>query len=98
MEKFGKFMAILLAMIISPIITGFIFTQLWLWFIVPTFHLQPLRIVEAIGIMFLFNYVTTKPKKEAEQNFWTAFKFNMAFIVVAAVFVLLVGYIVSLFM
>ena len=60
MENFGKFIAILLTMIITPLIRGYVFISLWGWFIVTTFNLNPLRLVEGIGLMFVFSYLTAK--------------------------------------
>ena len=98
MEKFGKFISIVLAMIISPIIGGFVFSKLWIWFIVPTFQMQPLRVVEAIGIIFLINFMLAKRDREAyEENFWQDFIANIVFIVLISSFALLSGWIVSLF-
>ena len=98
MENFGKFMTVVLAMIISPIINGFVFSKLWLWFIVPTFQIQPLRVVEAIGIIFLINFIRVKRDKEAyKDKFWETFANNMIFIVLMAGFALLSGWVVTLF-
>lgn len=99
MENFGKFMTVVLAMIISPIINGFVFSKLWFWFIVPIFEMQPLRVVEAIGIMFLISFIRAKMDKEADKyDFWTTFAANMAFIVLTAGFALLSGWVVTLFL
>jgi hypothetical protein len=85
MENFVKFMTVVLAMIISPIINGFVFSKLWFWFIVPTFQMQPLRVVEAIGIIFLINFIRVKIDKEADKDkFWGTFASNMVFIVLMA--------------
>ncbi len=98
MEKFGKFMLILLSVIISPIISGFVFTKLWAWFIVPIFHTQPLRIVEAIGIMVLINFVRIKREKnDEEEEFLEAFIKNVIFVTVTSACILLYGWILSLF-
>jgi len=99
MEIFGKFMTVVLAMIISQIINGFVFSKLWLWFIVPTFQMQPLRVVEAIGIIFLINFIRVKRDKEADKDkFWETFASNMIFIVLMAGFALLSGWVVTLFL
>lgn len=99
MENFGKFMTVVLAMIISPIINGFVFSKLWLWFIVPTFQMQPLRIVEAIGIILLIGFIRVKRDKEADKDkFWETFAINMVFIVLMAGFALLSGWVVTLFL
>ena len=99
MENFGKFMTVVLAMIISPIINGFVITKLWLWFVVPTFEVNPLRVVEAIGLMFLINYIKAKRDNEADKDkFWGQFAINIIFIFLMAGFALLSGWIVQMFM
>ena len=99
MENFGKFMTVILAMVISPIINGFVVLKLWAWFIVPTFEAQPLRIVEAIGLMFIVNYLKTKTLKEADKDkFWELFAAKFVFIIIYSGFALLAGWVVSLFM
>ena len=99
MKNFGKFMTIVLAMIISPIINGFVFSKLWFWFIVPTFQMQPLRVVEAIGIIFLINFIRVKRDKEADKDkFWETFTSNVVFTVFVAGFALLSGWVVTLFL
>ena len=99
MENFGKFMTVVLAMLISPIINGFVLTKLWMWFIVPTFEANPLRVVEAIGLMFLINYVKAKRDKEADKDkFWEQFATHMVYLILMAGFALLSGWIVQMFM
>lgn len=99
MEIFGKFMTIVLGMIISPIISGFVIVKLWAWFIVPTFEMNQLRIVEAIGIMFLINYLKAKQDKEADKDkFWEQFATNFIYLILTAGFALLSGWIVQKFM
>lgn len=98
MENFGKFMAIVLAMIISPIINGFVIVKLWSWFIVPTFEIQSISIVEAIGLMFLVNYLKTNVEEKNEGNdFWGKFAYRIAFVVGMSCFALLSGWIVQMF-
>lgn len=99
MENFGKFMTVVLAMIISPIINGFVFSKLWLWFIVSTFQMQPLRVVESIGILFLISFISIKRNKETDNDkFWETFATNMVFTVCIAGFALLSGWVVTLFL
>ena len=100
MENFGKFMTILLALIITPIINGFVFSKLWMWFIVPIFQMHPLRIVEAIGIIFLINFLAIKKqnKENNEKEFWKNFATNVGFVILMASFSLLSGWIVKMFL
>ena len=102
MENFGKFMTIVLAMIISSIINGFVIMKLWAWFVVPTFEANPLRLVEAIGIMYLIKFIKMKRDKTNNENFWENFweEFiaNVVFVLLMAGFFLLSGWIVQMFM
>ena len=101
MENFGKFITIVLALIISPIISGFVLSKLWLWFIVSTFNANPIRIVEAIGIMFLINYILSQSKaleNKSEDNFWNKFIMAIFATIITSAFVLLAGWIVKLFL
>ena len=101
MENFGKFVTLLLAIIITPIINGFVFSKLWLWFIVPTFQMQPLRVVEAIGIIFLINFIKTKITKEDyvdDDKFWENFVTKMFSIILIAASALFFGWITTLFL
>ena len=99
METFGKFMTIVLVMIISPIVCGFVILKLWGWFVVPTFDLEPLRLVEAIGLMFLINYIRTKREKEVKkEKFWKELTISIGFIIGMSAIALLSGWLVSLFM
>ena len=99
METFGKLMTVVLAMIISPIINGFVFMKLWIWFIVPIFKAQPLRLIEAIGVLCLISFIGTKMDNEANKDeFWKDFTKKIVFVVLLAGFALLYGWIVSLFL
>ena len=98
MEKFGKFMTILLAMIISPIISGFVFFKLWAWFIVPIFQIQSLRFIEAVAIVFFIGFIRAKYREENPEDFWDNLGKRMTFLVVLACFTLLFGWIIKLFL
>lgn len=99
MENFGKFMTVLLGMIISPLVNGFVFAKLWAWFIVSTFGAHPIRLVEAIGLILLINFMLAKKSKDGDADkFWETFTENVIFIILMAGFALLSGWIVTLFM
>lgn len=42
----------------SAVLSGWVLTVLWGWFVVPTFHVQPLGVVPAIGLSMLVTYLT----------------------------------------
>jgi hypothetical protein len=99
MENLGKFVTVVLAVIVSAIIRGFIFSKLWLWFIVPIFQMQPLRVVEAIGIMSLIEFfLIKKDKNNNEEKFWETLLSSMLFVMITSGFTLLFGWIVTLFL
>ena len=45
-------------MVISTLMGGWAISNLWEWFIVPTFHLQPLSVVQAIGLSMVVSYMS----------------------------------------
>jgi len=99
MKNFGKFMTIILALTIGPIINGFVFMKLWLWFIVPTFQMQPLRIVEAIGIVFFITFITLKKSKEVDKDkVFESLLESMIFTLSKSVVVLFFSWIITLFL
>ena len=97
MKNFKKFITVLLGIIVSYLVNGFVLLKLWEWFIVTTFKVQPLNLVQAIGIVILINFLFIK-KEKSPDNFWKEFKERVAFLIVTAVFILFIGWIVTLFM
>lgn len=95
MENFGKVIAWIIALIISPIINGFVLVKMWAWFIIDTFNAQPLRIVEAIGLMYVIGFLTIKPKKNKED---TSLGDAAMLTIFKAAFYLFAGSVVSKFM
>jgi hypothetical protein len=100
MENFGKFMIALLVITIASIIKGFVITQLWLWFVVPIFEAEPLRIIEAIGLVFLINYITAKKeRKELDKDeYWAFFIAKTKHLIALSGWALLSGWILQMFM
>lgn len=98
MENFGKFMTILLTMIINTIINGFVFCKLWSWFIVTTFQVQSIRLVEAIGISLLIGFIITRKTTTKSDDFWETFIESTIFMIIVCGFALFGGYVIHLFM
>ena len=46
-------------LVISAVITGFVLSVLWRWFIIPIFSLPPLSIPQATGIAIIVEFLTT---------------------------------------
>lgn len=98
MEAFGKFMTIVLTMIISTIINGYILSKLWVWIIVPTFLVSPLRLIEAIGIVILIGFIRIRKDTEVNpDNFWEKWLENIIFLIITGSLYLLSGWIVKQF-
>ncbi len=99
MENIGKFTTVLFIMVISPIIKGFVMKTLWAWFVVPIFEVNPLRMIEAIGLMFFINYIKHKRSKDLDNSdVWVDLAKTLISLIVTAVFALLSGWITQMFM
>ena len=100
MENFGKFTTIVLFIILAPIVNGFVVVKLWHWFIVPTFEMNELRIVEAIGIMIFVQYVRAKKTNtdKEEGEFWENLLKGIVLLALMAGLALFFGWIVQMFM
>ena len=94
METFGKFMLGLLLVIPVSILRAWVFSKLWLWFIVSTFVVEPISTLQAFGILIFLRIFTMKYEKDADSDeIWV----RLVFSVFASFWILLVGWIVSLF-
>ena len=98
MENFGKFMAFVFFTLIGTVIQGFVFSKLWLWFIVSTFQMQPIRIIESVGILLLIGFIRAKRKDVTNEDFWGIFILDLVFLVLISVTVLIFGWIFKLFL
>lgn len=106
MKAFGIIMAVIMALIFTPIIYGFVFCKLWIWFVVPTFGLQSLTLIQAIGLSFIISFFLGKKdlfKKQnnkdntEEENTEAILKLLFLPLIYGGL-VLFFGYIISLFM
>jgi len=72
METFGKFCFGVLAIITTSLLGGYAFMKLWQWFIVYAFAVQPINLIQAIGLVFFWGYLKPK-KKDEEEMTWEKF-------------------------
>jgi hypothetical protein len=99
METFGKVCFTLITMVITALIGGFVFQTLWGWFIVPTFTMQPMTLIQAIGTSFFINYLKMNLGKKSDDEFSMKFVLKaLVMSVVMALFVLGLGWVITLFM
>jgi membrane protein CcdC involved in cytochrome C biogenesis len=66
-------MKVLVSILLLPLVWalhGFVLVKLWLWFIVPIFHLPVLSLVPAIGVGMVMSFLThqTSDCKEIEED------------------------------
>lgn len=100
MKTIGIIATVLFSIVVSPIWRGYVFSKLWLWFIVSTFGAAPLGIAQSIGIGYVVGFLTKepKPKKEDARPFWEVFKEALLMAVFYPAFALLFGWIIKQFL
>ena len=95
MENFGKFVTILLGMLLSTLMNGFVFMKLWNWFIVSIFEAKPLILIQSMAIMVLIAFIRIRKSKDGDEDFWKVFIESMIFVILTSSFTLLIGFIVK---
>lgn len=99
MENFGKLCFTLIIMVITTLIGGFVFQTLWGWFIVTTFAIQPMTLIQAIGISFFISYLKMNLSKSNDDEFYIEFVLKaLVTSVITALVVLGFGWVITLFM
>lgn len=86
-------------LILGPILRGWVLSKLWLWFIVTSFHVQPLAITQCIGLSLIIGFLTkenihTEDTRDAKEKFFS----GLAQVFLGPLFVLAFAYIISLFL
>lgn len=100
MRALGYIVSWIIALIGGTLLSGWVFSILWGWFIVSTFHAQPITLVGAIGVTLVVRFLTTNiprsdPKNVKTQAVLLAEAIGYAF--VAPLLSLGLGWIVHLF-
>lgn len=85
---------------VLAVLRGWVLSKLWFWFIVPTFKVTELSVVQAIGLsvvvaMLAGNHYRYKSNDQGEKA--DAF-INLGIAFIAPIFSLVVGYFVKMFM
>ena len=101
MKTYAKILTLILNSAFLVIIKGFVISKLWLWFIVSTFNTHELRIVESIGIMILFNFMTNNldpsEKKYKEKNIWLVIAKSTGIVFISSAVLLSIAWVIHLF-
>jgi hypothetical protein len=100
MKAIGIIFTVLITIVISSIWRGYVFSKLWLWFVVSSFGAVPLGIVQSIGLAITVTFLTyqynsyeDKSKSQAE----TLIR-NLAIVFIAPALSLLAGAIVKMWL
>lgn len=83
--------------ILTTILRGWVFTYLWLWFVVKLFNVPELNIPQALGLsvcfsMLNFKIQTNKPTEEPDYSWMIAYSISGIFVT------WLMGYIIHFFL
>ena len=105
MQKIGEVTVSFILNILTTILRGFVIVKMWEWFVIPTFGVFEIELIQAIGIStfisFLFNTPNVKDyyqMKEFQNS--DVYKWYDKAIVSSAwsLIGLVIGYIIQLFM
>jgi hypothetical protein len=97
----GGIVTFFLIWAIGSLWSGYVLTVLWMWFVVPTFHLPPLSVAAAIGLAIVIGYLTHQidmNSQNKEESWDERFSKAAAYATIKPAFALFFGWIVHLFM
>jgi hypothetical protein len=76
---------------------GWVLSVLWRWFIVPTFHAEPLRVAQAVGLALVVDFLTLqtpRERKRSDAEFAQEWRWAASYFAVACLLALGGGYVV----
>lgn len=97
---FGGVVGVIVLIVASSILNGYVLSVLWGWFVVPTFGAPSLSIAPAIGIALVVGYMTHQIHdcQKEDRSFSQKIAEGVAMIVLKPMLALFFGWIVHLFM
>jgi hypothetical protein len=97
MKLIGIITTVLTTLILAPIWRGYVFSKLWLWFIVSTFGASVLSIAQAIGLALVVSFLTHQPDMYEDKSRTQSEKFSSAVCItfMTPAFALLIGWVVT---
>lgn len=99
MAAFGKFILVCISCFISMLLNAYTIICLWTWFIVPTFELKSLNMIQALGLALIIGYLTYQPNDVfKEQKGSERFISMITYTTFNSLGFLTLGYIYHLFM
>lgn len=97
---FGSISFVVIFTVISVLVNGWVISLLWLWFIVPLFHLPSITILQAFGLALIIGRLTKfdvdvrAPERSTIDKILHVFGVGIA----SPLFTLLFGWIIFQFM
>lgn len=91
----------IVAVIAGAITNGWALTMLWSWFIVPVFGLPILSLPQAIGVAMVITFLTKhaiRENKGKDKDIWIVIGEVLGAVIAIPIFVVCIGYIVTLFL
>ena len=80
--------------VLSAIVNGYVFSQLWAWFVVATFGLTAITIPQAIGLAMVVGWFKTGLKQDDSLNEFKGFT-KLVYLFLAQVFTAIITLIVA---
>ena len=62
MEVIGKITIVLVTVVLGTIISGFVFNQMYSWFIIPAFNMPKITLAQAVGVMSFITFIKYRSK------------------------------------
>lgn len=96
METFGKIIAYIIIAVLGTIYGGFVFSKLWIWFVVPIFALPILTLTQAIGLTMVTRLaaMSSLPKDDKDKGLLESALVAVLFYTI----ILFIGWVVQLFL
>lgn len=91
----------LFALLVCIPFEGFVLAQLYLWFVVPTYNVNPLTLPQAIGFLTIFLFLRSKYKPEVanlpDDKVFDRLIAEIKYEISAGLYYLTIGYIIKQF-
>jgi putative Mn2+ efflux pump MntP len=91
-QSFYQILIAIVFAIPSSLLSGFVLTQLWGWFIAPTFNLPSLNLLLAVGFMHTISFIRAKYEKPVEEDFYKHFTTLIVFSIMTSLLAWGLGY------
>ena len=97
MKEFGKFCLRLILMIVSTIFSGYVFLQLYNWFILIPFHAPIINLAQAIGLKLIISYTQVFPKPSEIETTMKSIIYDSYVFNITVALIWGIAYIITLF-